>query len=60
MKPVGFLVLILVTMVSIVVLNQIQFLNDLIAAAGYTPTEVWSGAAGVLVLLYTVLLVTSK
>ena len=54
MTPVAFFMLMVMTMIALVGLSQIPLVADVVTSTGYSPTEVWSGIAGVLVIFYVV------
>ena len=54
MTPVAFFMLMVMTMIALVGISQIPLVADVVTSTGYSPTEIWSGIAGVLVIFYVV------
>jgi Na+/alanine symporter len=54
LKPLRYFILIFITVLALVALDQIPLVQDLITASGYSSSEVIGGTIGVLVIFYSV------
>lgn len=57
MKPFEFFMLISVTIIALVALEQIPLLQTIITLNGYDPVQVWSGIGSIMLVLYSLLYV---
>lgn len=54
MKPLRYFILIFITVLALVALDQVPLVQDLITASGYSPSEVIGGVIAILVIFYSV------
>jgi hypothetical protein len=57
MSPFTYFVLIVVTVLGLVALDNIPLVTSLMASSPYSPTEVFSGLGSMLLVFYTVIFV---
>lgn len=55
MKPIAFFTLVILTVVALAGISQIPLVQDSVTATGFTPAEVFSGIAAILLFFYTLL-----
>ena len=55
MSPLGFFALTMVTIVALVAMYELPFIDDLVSASGYPAYEVFAGILAILIVFYSVI-----